>query len=157
MSYVSDSLAENEEIQYEASISLWSYALWICIGLGTLPLGGIGAGILFYIWLKNRCTEFVVTNKRVISKTGIISRKTHEISLKKIESMHVEQSIVGRFLNYGRLKISGTGVHNAAFDNISDPLEFRQEIQEAMDTPNKPRKKPVLEIEDDEAEELAAL
>jgi uncharacterized membrane protein YdbT with pleckstrin-like domain len=74
-----------------------------------------------------------VTNKRVIAKTGFISRKTIEMNLTKVESMQVDQGIFGRLLNFGSLKINGTGASNAPITGISAPLEFRRSFMEAQD------------------------
>jgi uncharacterized membrane protein YdbT with pleckstrin-like domain len=48
--------------------------------------------------------EFAITNKRVIIKTGLISRKTFEMNHSKIESVNVDQAILGRILGYGSVK-----------------------------------------------------
>jgi len=74
--------------------------------------------------------EFAVTNKRVIVKTGLISRKTLEMNLSKIESVNVAQSIFGRLLGYGTITIIGTGGTRESFPNISNPLLFRKRFQE---------------------------
>jgi uncharacterized membrane protein YdbT with pleckstrin-like domain len=76
--------------------------------------------------------EFAVTNKRVILKTGIIQKKTAEMFLNKIESIGVDQSVVGRMLGYGTIVIRGTGGSLEPFDRVSAPLEFRRQIQEQI-------------------------
>lgn len=74
--------------------------------------------------------EFVITNKRVIIKTGLISRRTLEMNLSKIESVNVDQGILGRILGYGTIRIIGTGGTKEAFHKILQPLEFRKKFQE---------------------------
>ena len=74
--------------------------------------------------------EFAITNRRVIIKTGLISRKTFEMNLSKIESVNVDQSILGRILGYGTIGIVGTGGTREIFSKISHPLEFRKKFQE---------------------------
>ena len=64
-------------------------------------------------------SEFGVTGKRVISKKGIISRNASEMNLSSIESVNVDQGIIGRILNYGTVKISGRGTTTVDFKNIS--------------------------------------
>jgi uncharacterized membrane protein YdbT with pleckstrin-like domain len=54
-------------------------------------------------------TEYAVTNKRIIKKTGLISRKTKEIYLSHVESISIDQGILGRILNFGTIVIIGTG------------------------------------------------
>ena len=74
--------------------------------------------------------EFAITNKRVIIKTGLISRKTFEMNHSKIESVNVEQSILGRILGYGTIRIVGSGGTKEEFPNIRKPIEFRKKFQE---------------------------
>ena len=74
--------------------------------------------------------EFAITNRRVIIKTGLISRKTFEMNLSKIESVAVDQSILGRILGYGTIRIVGSGGTREEFPKIQKPLEFRKKFQE---------------------------
>lgn len=74
--------------------------------------------------------EFAITNKRVIIKTGLISRKTFEMNHSKIESINVDQGILGRILGYGSISIVGSGGTREVFPNIKNPLEFRKKFQE---------------------------
>lgn len=74
--------------------------------------------------------EFAITNRRVIIKTGLISRKTFEMNLSKIESVNVDQSILGRILGYGTIRIVGSGGTKEEFPKIRKPLEFRKKFQE---------------------------
>jgi len=74
--------------------------------------------------------EFAITNKRVIIKTGLISRKTFEMNHSKIESVNVDQSILGRILGYGTISIVGSGGTKEVFPKIKNPLRFRKKFQE---------------------------
>ena len=53
--------------------------------------------------------------------------------LSKVESVHVEQSVTGRVLDYGTVIMSGTGVMSTRFELISAPLEFRKRFMAAAD------------------------
>ena len=81
-------------------------------------------------WFDRWFSEFVITNRRIIVKTGFISRKTLEMNLSKIESVNVDQSILGRIFNYGSITIIGTGGTKETFHNIAKPIEFRKAFQE---------------------------
>lgn len=74
--------------------------------------------------------EFAITNRRIIVKTGLISRKTFEMNLSKIESVNVDQGILGRILGYGTIRIVGSGGTKEIFPDIKKPLEFRKKFQE---------------------------
>ena len=91
------------------------------------------AAIPIITGLVNRSSaEFAVTNKRVILKVGFARNKTAEMFLNKIESVGVDQSILGRILGYGTIVIRGTGGSLEPFDRVSVPLEFRRRIQEEI-------------------------
>ncbi|MCA6108849.1 PH domain-containing protein [Bradyrhizobium cenepequi] len=79
-------------------------------------------------WFHRWTTETDVTNLRVIHKTGFITRKTFEMSLDKVESVDVSQSIMGRFLNYGDVIIKGVGEGRQKIETIASPLAFRNSI-----------------------------
>eukprot|EP01035_Chromulina_nebulosa_P037331 gene37332-50384_t len=60
-------------------------------------------------WFRRWTTETDVTTLRVIHKTGFITRETFEISVDKVASVSVNQSIMGRVLNYGDVTIENMG------------------------------------------------
>ena len=79
-------------------------------------------------WFHRWTTETDVTNLRVIHKTGFITRQTFEMSLDKVESVDVNQSILGRILNYGNVTIRGVGEGEETIRTIASPLAFRNSI-----------------------------
>ena len=86
---------------------------------------------LFIAPLVDRWTdEFVITNKRVVVKTGLVRRRTIELNLTKIESVNIDQSILGRILGFGSIMIVGTGGTKEIFPHINNPLTFRKKFQE---------------------------
>ena len=117
--YVDNNLIKDEQVVYEAKYH-WKIFFSLA-GLFTLFIAPA---------LARWSDEFVVTNKRVIVKTGIFSRKTLEMNLNKIESVNVDQSIMGRLLNYGTITIIGTGGTRESFPNIGHAVEFRKRFQE---------------------------
>ena len=79
-------------------------------------------------WFHRWTTETDVTNMRVVHKTGFITRKTFEMSLDKVESVDVNQSILGRILNYGSVTVRGVGEGAETIATIASPLDFRNHI-----------------------------
>jgi len=79
-------------------------------------------------WFHRWTTETDVTNMRVVHKTGFIKRRTFEMALDKVESVDVNQSILGRILNYGDVTINGVGEGKETISTIASPLEFRNHI-----------------------------
>jgi membrane protein YdbS with pleckstrin-like domain len=74
--------------------------------------------------------EFGVTNKRVMAKVGILRRRSLEINLEKVESVTVNQSLLGRLLGYGTLRVRGTGSTDEILWGIAHAMQFRQHIQQ---------------------------
>lgn len=72
--------------------------------------------------------EFVVTNRRILVKNGIIMRASYELRLEKLESIQVYQSVLGRILGYGLVMVHGVGASRRIVWGLESPLEFRQHI-----------------------------
>lgn len=138
-SYIDSALIKDEKVIYVGHISLWS--LTHLIVLGVLLLFVFGAGLVLLIWayIRYKTTELAITNKRVIAKFGFISRRTIELNINKVESIQVDQHVLGRMFNYGSLVISGAGTPQAPIPGISDPLQFRRAFMEAQDLAAHPR------------------
>src|SRR5213082_3513589 len=79
-------------------------------------------------WFHRWTTETDVTNLRIVHKTGFIKRRTFEMALDKVESVDVNQSILGRILNYGDVTILGVGEGKETISTIASPLIFRNYI-----------------------------
>jgi uncharacterized membrane protein YdbT with pleckstrin-like domain len=79
-------------------------------------------------WFHRWTTETDVTNLRVVHKTGFISRKSFEMSLDKVESVDVTQSIAGRIFDFGDVTIMGVGEGKETIRTIASPLTFRNSI-----------------------------
>jgi uncharacterized membrane protein YdbT with pleckstrin-like domain len=148
MSYVTQVLQEGEQIRHNASIH------WIVYGPGVLCLllalviyvaahgtqwssfftyvagaiAIIALGLIFREWFAWWTTEIAVTNRRVIYKTGFISRDTNEMHMDKVESVKVDQSILGRIFNYGDVTVLGTGTGFEPLKMVAAPLDLRNHI-----------------------------
>ncbi len=117
--YVESNLTAGEQVVYEAKLH------WIIF---------VSLRAIFTLWIAPFIawftSEFAITNKRVIIKVGLISRRTLEMNLAKIESVNVNQGALGRILNYGSITVIGTGGTRETFPGISQPLEFRKAFQQ---------------------------
>lgn len=132
-SYVEGALVKDEKIVHLGHISLWS--LWHLITIGLVLLPAFGLGLIFWImaYVRYKTTELAITTKRVIVKHGFIRRRTVEININKVESIQVDQEILGRMFNFGTLVIAGAGNPQAPIAGISAPMEFRKAFIEAQD------------------------
>ena len=108
---------------------------------GTLHLMEAGAFLLLFSgvavilagMLRRNATEMAVTNRRVVIKTGLASRKTIEMLLNKVESIEVSESTIGRLLGYGTVLMIGTGGTSEPFQRVAHPLEFRSQVQQQIE------------------------
>src|SRR5512138_3165660 len=129
--YIDENLQPGEKVLYSTNAHwvffLPAIGLWILAGVffalsGMVPpgsplivacwaLAAVVAAVALYktvtAWFHPWTTETDVTNLRVVHKTGFINRKTFEMSLDKIESVDVDQSIPGRVFGYGDVTITG--------------------------------------------------
>ena len=133
-SYITQILIDGEQLIYQARLSIWSQASLVLIGIVLTPLFGVGLLLLLWAWIVCRTTELAITNKRIISKSGLVRRSIMELRLDKIESIKVDQSIVGRLLNFGSITIAGTGGDKTPIERIADPLQFQKHFMSAVDT-----------------------
>jgi uncharacterized membrane protein YdbT with pleckstrin-like domain len=149
MSYVDKNLMPREQVIYRGHLHwavYFSPAMLILIALAIIVVSlvynagaivnGIGGFILFIglcgfllRWIRVKTSEFAVTDKRVIIKTGVIRRRSIELLLRQVEAIRVEQGIMGRILGYGTIIVGGTGGTAESFSEISNPLEFRRQVQ----------------------------
>jgi uncharacterized membrane protein YdbT with pleckstrin-like domain len=119
--YVQSTLLNDETVAYETRLH---WIIFISLrSLFTLSIAPL---------IQRSTSEFAITNKRLIIKTGLISRHTFEMNLSKVESINVNQGIMGRVLDYGSITVIGTGGTRELFDNIAHPMEFRRQFQSSQ-------------------------
>lgn len=116
--YVQDNINKGEKLVYEASLHWIIYLSFK--SLLTLFIAPV---------IEMSTSEFALTNKRIIIKLGLITRRTLEINLQRLESINVDQGVFGRILGYGTVIVIGTGGTRMAYNNIANPAEFRRQYQ----------------------------
>jgi uncharacterized membrane protein YdbT with pleckstrin-like domain len=149
--YIDDILQPGERVLYSTNAHWMFYlpaiAAWIVaivflvlsrmVGTDVLMLvclafaAVVGLAALYWTataWFHRWTTETDVTNMRVVHKTGFIQRRTFEMSLDKVESVDVNQTILGRIMNYGDVTIMGVGEGKETISTIASPLAFRNAI-----------------------------
>jgi uncharacterized membrane protein YdbT with pleckstrin-like domain len=131
-SYVDSVLISGETVLHRGRVSLWPHGWKILFGILLAPVL-IGIGLLIWVFVIYRTTEIAITNKRIIAKSGFVSRSTTEINLPKVESLQVDQNVRGRIFNYGTIIVAGAGTPNLQIHGIKDPLSFRRHFMEATD------------------------
>jgi uncharacterized membrane protein YdbT with pleckstrin-like domain len=146
MGYIESQLLPNERIVARTArnkivlvFPMLLAALFAVAGLGALN-SHQAAGLVFVLlflavaiggiaWIMYRSADFAVTTSRLILKQGLISRRTLELQLNKVEAVNVNQSLFGRILGYGTLRVGGTGGTKEVFSVVNHPDEFRTAVQ----------------------------
>jgi uncharacterized membrane protein YdbT with pleckstrin-like domain len=150
MNYVRRVLQPGESIVHVTRIHLVTFLpamIWFVVALGlviaALSLGGdlriggyalavfavmFGLAAAIPALIRRISTELAVTDRRVIYKAGILARHTLEMNRSKVESVDVDQSLLGRLLGFGTIVVRGTGGSLEPIRMISDPLTFRSHI-----------------------------
>ena len=144
-SYTESQLLPGERIKYQARLHILPFLpAYLAGGIlaiaGTIGLGlqvwwlaivgfALAIPILAWTYIARTTSEFSITDRRVVIKVGWIRRRTHETMLTKVETIGVEQSLIGRLLDYGTIVVVGTGGTEEPFRNIAKPLEFRRQVQ----------------------------
>ncbi len=149
MSYIDRILEPGEEIRYRATVTWTVYAPALLLALCALvslvvaetsiPLLGVGsfATVVFALaalfafvpaWFRRVATEIAVTDRRIILKRGLMRRHTVEMNMQKVETVDVDQTLLGRVFNYGNVTIRGTGSSFETLSRIDSPLKLRTTI-----------------------------
>ena len=150
MSYVNSVLQPGERVKMLGRlhwIIYWPAILFLILGVvlvswesaGSMPSGLISftaisiavlsAASFLYAWFTRWITEIAVTDRRVIYKTGFITRHTVEMNMDKVASVDVDQSILGRLLDYGTVHVIGTGSgQNTANSDVVRGIEHLHRV-----------------------------
>jgi uncharacterized membrane protein YdbT with pleckstrin-like domain len=149
MSYVNEVLQPDETVRFRTNVH-WSVYLKaitaLVIGLallawywqdGTgsmvllLAAAAFGVSALILVvppFLERLGTEIAITDRRIIYKTGLVQRHTVEISMDKVESVDVDQSVLGRIFGYGTVTVRGTGEAAEPLRDVAAPIALRNAV-----------------------------
>ncbi len=160
MKYLQSNLLKSEKIIYATRIHWIIFTMPIVLLVATVVLAGVGPvlfpGFVPFLnirlvalvvlvllfsaifsgigaFIRYATSEYGITNKRIVMKTGWIRRNSLELFIDKMEAIYVDQSVLGRILDYGILRIVGTGGTQDPFFYVPRPLVFRKIAQEQID------------------------
>jgi uncharacterized membrane protein YdbT with pleckstrin-like domain len=152
MSYIDRNLIAGERVVYRTRLHWLLYAVPMLFSVVVLlPIAWFLASgswqsfawvplalvlvVLLPAVVKRQSSDFAVTNKRVMMKAGVLTTRSVELLLNKIEAIAVDQSLLGRLFGYGDIVVTGSGGTREAFSHIQSPLEFRRAVQSVSDAP----------------------
>jgi uncharacterized membrane protein YdbT with pleckstrin-like domain len=142
MKFLTTYLQSGEEVKYRARIHIFLFlqpAILLGIGfmcyLDSVNITHYLSVTLLFLGLVSLVQRvfvkvgsiYAVTNRRVIIKTGVISRRTIELVLAKCEGIQVTQDILGRIFGYGSIVVTTGGATNCYY-YVSHPFRFKQAI-----------------------------
>ena len=155
MKYVESLLGKNEQILWRARqhwivltanfvinlflfIAIWAlYALigniQFLAGIQGFVLLGLLIPICWFGWelLQWWAEEYLITTTRVVQTEGLINKRTKDSALEKINDITLNQSVMGRILNYGDLAIiTGSDVGTNMLKRLAQPVEFKKTLLE---------------------------
>ena len=144
MSYLTKILRPDEQVLAVGKLHwiIYSPAVqWLVVGVMFYGASRSGTGVWLFVLcayisllhgliisIRRRTTEIAVTDRRVIYKTGLIATHTAEMNMDKIESVLVDQTMMGGLLNYGTVDIRGTGEGLENLRYISSPISLRNAV-----------------------------
>lgn len=134
VNYVTKNLTKGERILISPNLSglVWFSVILVFLLGCAIPLFLFVAVWLFLKW---HMTEYAITSKKVICKTGIFSVTTSEIRLAKVESVIIERNLLDMLCGCGTLVFNGTGNTKVKFEYVANPQKIKSEIDDALDDP----------------------
>jgi len=152
VNYLENSLTNGEILRYETQLHWIALVVPYTIAVDCLLAGvfciinSIGpdfrVGLLFVLsaayvfglaYASRNASDFVVTNKRVIMKVGILNERSLELLLNNVDSISVAQNWLGKVLGYGTIVVEGISGTTESFDRVPRPIDFRREVLQQKD------------------------
>ena len=148
--YIKNTLDKGEKIIVSSEVSKWSYVGPIGVGAFMFYLAStlintgwgqisailiilFGLYVIVSAFINRWTTEYAVTSKKVLAKSGLISRNADELRISKVEGCDVLQGIQGRLFGYGTLVFSGMGTQKVKFEMVPDPLSIKKQVDRIID------------------------
>ncbi|MGD0229091.1 MAG: PH domain-containing protein [Syntrophorhabdales bacterium] len=75
-------------------------------------------------------SEIVLTRGRLLVRIGFPWQRSYDFPLEDIESVHVYQPSLGRFLDFGKITVTGKNGKRRAFRMVRSPIGLTERIYE---------------------------
>jgi uncharacterized membrane protein YdbT with pleckstrin-like domain len=163
MAYPQRLLSEGETIHYELkphwrALLLPAVTAIVIVFLGTWLYFAwdqtiwrwiiLGAGVVFGIWrvllpfLRWLSTQYVFTDRRIIVRSGILTKRGRDMPLSKINNVTFSVPFLGRFLNYGELQVVSAGTEgDLLIDDVPNVEEIQRDIYHLFELDDSRRRK----------------
>ena len=143
MNYIEKTKLEGESSVKMYKPSKYCYFLPLLLligGIGSLfsgdpdtaDAGGFVCAMCLVAFYYIKTIEYYVTNKRVVYKYGF-GVKTKEFPLGKIETVQLDEGIIGKLLGFADVKITGVGNEKLQFSFIEDAINVKTLISQNIE------------------------
>ncbi|WP_459191292.1 PH domain-containing protein [Halosimplex sp. J119] len=107
----------------------------------------------FWAYLKVGNTDYVLTNRRIYRKAGVLSETVTSVGVDRVQNTTLRKDLTGNLFDYGTVSLStaGSGGADLAITDLDDPETFRDRLQERVRAAEEARE------DDRAADERAAL
>ena len=150
MKYIDKHLMEGEQVVYMPQLHsslYWGALSRAVFGIvimvfptdGTLFKIQLSASLILILISVLKCIkmyggrQYVLTNRRIIAKKGLVQRDSLELLLRKCEGVQIRQSVLGRIFDYGTVIVT-TGEATNYFEYIKNPIAFSSAINQMIDS-----------------------
>lgn len=95
--------------------------------------------IVAVIWLPINLTQwysrkYVLTNRRAMRMSGVLRKTSFDSSLEQINDIALDQSFIGRQLNYANLTLfTASDTANEQYEQLIDGLQFKKAVLDAKE------------------------
>lgn len=129
-------------------------AVWLFVSFDNsilrwiIGVGGVVVLIVFVLrpflfWVT---TQYVFTNRRIITRAGIIAKKGRDMPLSKVNNVSFEVGVVGRILNYGRLEVESAGDEDLMIDDVPNVEVIQREVYRLHEEDDERRRRRSIEL-----------
>jgi membrane protein YdbS with pleckstrin-like domain len=109
----------------------WQYktiALWVIVVLAVVAL----LILVLVPFIRWRTEHFVITNHHVFFRTGLLSRREHQIPLGQIANMETEVTFWGRLMGYGSLIVESSADQPLKFRNVASLSKVQAQLNQLI-------------------------
>lgn len=157
MSYIEKELTQGEHMVLLGGVSWWTIVPRTLLVVGALVAAAVAAGMLSSLvplfWLiavplavvvwsvlvaqlvfRVLTTEIAITDRRVMSKTGLFTTEVKVTPLDKVNNVNVKQSFFGNLLDYGDIEVTTATAEendNHLISSLAHTDRFRNTLTEA--------------------------
>ena len=83
-------------------------------------------------FIRWRTEHFVITNHHVFFRTGLLSRREHQIPLGQIANMETEVTFWGRLMGYGSLIVESSADQPLKFRNVASLSKVQAQLNQLI-------------------------